>query len=142
MNEQKRKEFETALTELLENDSDVLVELVNTFVSYNGLFEDEQRIQMEEIDEYFVDVKPSEFLPRVFYGHDEDTSSEGNYSEFNPNRAYFYFNGYGNLVSTDYLDYSDLIEDCVNNIEQLEPYDLPSEIQDLFDEYNEEAEEE
>ena len=141
MTELKREEFETALTELLESDSDVLTELVETFVSYNGLFADEEVIPMDMLDEYFVGVKPSEFLPRVFYGHDADTSCEGHHTEFNPNREYFYFNGYGNLVSTDYKDYSHLITDCVRNIEDLDYSDLPTDIRDLFDEYDADDEE-
>lgn len=141
MTELKREAFETALQELLESDSDVLTELVETFVSYNGLFADDEVIPMDMLDEYFVGVKPSEFLPRVFYGHDADTSCEGNYTEFNPNREYFYFNGYGNLVSTDYKDYSHLVTDCVRNIETLDYSDLPTDIRDLFDEYDADDEE-
>ena len=90
--------------ELLESDSDVLTELVETFVSYNGLFADDEVIPMDMLDEYFVGVKPSEFLPRVFYGHDADTSCEGNYTEFNPNREYFYFNGWGFPVNRQDFD--------------------------------------
>ena len=48
-------------------------------------------------------------------GTDNDTwttDSTGNktYGEFNPNRDYFYYNGYGNLVSSDYKDYSHLLD--------------------------------
>lgn len=52
--------------------------------------------------------KPSFVLARAFYGHrysrfaNEPDYKEG---EFNPNDEYFTFNGYGNLVSVNRLDW-------------------------------------
>lgn len=66
---------------------------------------------MDLLDEEYCDVRLRDFLFRTFYGHDEDnytTDSRGekHYGEFNPNRAYYRYDGYGNLVSTDYKDYT------------------------------------
>ena len=59
---------------------------------------DDMIYQMDEIDELFSSAWDA--LRGAFfggrYGYDQDS--------FNPNDDYFYFNGYGNLVSVPYLD--------------------------------------
>ena len=75
-----------------------------------------------------------------------DSSGNKEYGAFNPNRNYFYFNGYGNLVSSDYKDYSDKLDGYAieemsedrNYISSIENDDI---LAGLFDEL-EEAEEE
>lgn len=94
------------------------------------LSEDDRWFEMELLDEFYADKKPLELLRQVFYGYDADTSDpdNGKYSEFNPNRDYFRYNGYGNLVSSDYKDYSDYISNAVDFI-----LDNPSEYEAEFD---------
>ena len=71
---------------------------------------------MDELDEIYSNTDPTEILARAYYGYDaetwtKDAESYKNYGCFCPNREYFYFNGYGNLVSADYKDYTSFL-DC------------------------------
>ena len=109
--------------------------------SYDGYLGDDRYYDMEMIDEFYAGVEPSELMNRIFYGHDEDTyhtdsHGEKEYGEFNPRRNYFTYNGYGNLVSTDYKDYSDKLdcyfaEKVIDLKEQL--WNVPEEISEIID---------
>lgn len=62
---------------------------------------------MDEMDELLNDSAYNA-IQRAFYGYDYNPYREGSGSErepFNPNRDYFGFNGYANLVSVDSRDY-------------------------------------
>lgn len=79
--------------------------------SYNGYLNDNRYYSMDDFNELHNGLQPDELLRRAFFGYDEETyttDSNGNktYGAFNPNRDYFRYNGYGNLVSADYKDYS------------------------------------
>ena len=103
---------------------------------------DDRHEPMEYINEIYSE--PLEAITRAFYGYDADSSGEDNYAPFNPNRDYFYFNGYGNLVSTDETaDYSDSLDESgISELyENREYYDLPRYIEKLFDAYADEVEE-
>ena len=94
-----------------ENNEDVFNDCMEELDGYNGYLGDNRYYSMYELDEFYRDSDPLEILRRAYYGRDDDTyttDSSGNktYGEFNPNRDYFYYNGYGNLVSSDYKDYS------------------------------------
>lgn len=111
--------------------------------SYNGYLGDNRYYCMNELNELYNSTEPSEILRRAYYGHDDDTyttDASGNkiYSEFNPNREYFYFNGYGNLVSSDYKDYSAhldewAIEAMSKNRYYIDSIDTDAELSELFD---------
>ena len=118
---------------------------------YNGYLGDDRYYNMDELNDFYSGQEPQEILFRAFYGFDADmwtTDSRGDktYGAFNPNREYFYFNGYGNLVSSDYKDYSDKLDGYAieamsedrNYINSIEDDNILS---GLFDEL-EEAEEE
>lgn len=90
-----------------EDNEDVFNQAIEELDAYNGYLGDDRYYDMYDFDELHSNLKPSEILNITFYGYDEDTSSENNHTEFNPNRNYFRYNGYGNLVSADYKDYSD-----------------------------------
>ena len=117
----------------------------------NGYLGDDRYYNMEELNDLYSGQEPQEILFRAFYGFDEDTwktDSSGNkeYGDFNPNREYFRFNGYGNLVSSDYKDYSDnldgyAIEAMSENRRYIDSIENDDILSDLFDEL-EEAEEE
>ncbi|AVJ48892.1 hypothetical protein [Lactobacillus phage PMBT4] len=99
---------------------------------------------MEELDEYYQEVEPSEILRRAFFGYDEPYSKSDVKSSFNPNRDYFYINGYGNLVSTDERDYSDyldeeFVEDIIDNASNL---DLSDGAQEILEKYEDQEEKE
>ena len=110
---------------------------------WNGILGDRRVEQMDMLDEIYQGKEATEILRRAYFGHDDDTLHEENgervYGEFNPNRDYFYFNGYGNLVSTDERDYSDFldenfVEDIIDNECNLDLSDCVQEIIDNYDE--------
>lgn len=118
---------------------------------YNGFLGDDRYYPMEELNELYRDTEPLEMLYRVFYGRDDDTwttdaHGEKSYGEFNPNRNYFYYNVYGNLVSSDYKDYSAYldyytIENMSNNRRWINSIEDDAELSALFDELEEDEEE-
>ena len=118
---------------------------------YNGFLGDDRYYPMEELNELYRDTEPLEMIYRVFYGRDDDTWTadaygEKTYGEFNPNRNYFYYNGYGNLVSSDYKDYSAYldhytIENMSNNRRWINSIEDDAELSALFDELEEDEEE-
>ena len=127
-----------------EENTDIFNDCIEELDSYNGYLGDNRYYSMDELDDFYSTTKPLEILRRAFYGHDEDTyhtDSYGNreYGEFNPNREYFAFNGYGNLVSSDYRDYSEYIdryavEEMAENRHYIDTIDDNEELAELFDE--------
>lgn len=111
--------------------------------SWNGYLGDEKVIPMEELDDFYSEVDPSEILRSAFFGYDDVNSTSDQKSPFNPNRDYFYINGYGNLVSTDKYDYSDYLnEDFVNAIISNSPnLELSDGAQEILDKYEDQDEE-
>lgn len=104
------------LKELFEQDEQLFNAAIEELDSYNGYLGDNRYYSMDELNDFYSDAEPLELLQRAYFGRDDDTWSTDNsgaktYGEFNPNREYFYFNGYGNLVSSDYKDYSYLLDD-------------------------------
>ena len=96
-----------------EDFTDDIEELDN----WNECLYEDKIFSMDELDEVLQDIEPSELLRRAFFGYDEPYEKCKQHYPFNPNRNYFYFNGYGNLVSTDEVDYSDYLdEDFVQEI--------------------------
>ena len=118
--------------------------------SYNGYLGDDRYYCMDELDELYNSTEPSEILRRAYYGYDDDTyttDASGNkaYGEFNPNREYFYFNGYGNLVSSDYIDYSGHLDEWAikamsDNRYYIDSIDADAELSELFDQLENEQE--
>lgn len=120
-------------------------ECIEELDSYNGYLGDDRYYFMEELDEIYHEVDPTELLRRAFYGYDSETwntDSHGNeeYGAFNPNRQYFTFNGYGNLVSADYKDYSAYmnsyaVEEMAQHRQYISSIEEHIELSILFDEY-------
>ena len=100
------------LQEFFKENLDEFISAIEELDSYNGYLDDNRLYEMEMLDEFYQGQSAIEILRRAFYGHDE---RDGEKSEFNPNRKYFYFNGYGNLVSVDEYDeeeyYKDFLDD-------------------------------
>lgn len=114
--------------------------------SYDGYLGDRTCYMMDELDEFYQGTEVTEILMRAFFGHDDDNwhieNGEKVYGEFNPNRDYFYFNGCGNLVSTNYCDYSEFldeyfVQEIIDNESNL---DLSEGAQEIIDSYDEEGE--
>lgn len=120
--------------------------------SYNGYLGDDRYYSMDELDEFYNGTEPLEILRRAYYGRDDDTyttDSNGNrtYGEFNPNRDYFYYNGYGNLVSSNYKDYTAhldeyAIEAMSENRSYIDTIADDDELTALFDELERDESEE
>ena len=135
-----------------ENNEDVFNDCMEELDGYNGYLGDDRYYSMEELNEFYRDSDPLEILYRAYYGQDDNTyTTDSNdnkiYSEFNPNRDYFYYNGYGNLVSSDYKDYSAhldhyAIEAMSDNRYYIYSINNDEELTALFDELEAAAEEE
>lgn len=132
-----------AIIAYFEENESVFNDCVEELDSYNGYLGDDRYYPMEELDELYTGSTPSEILARAFYGHDEETwttDSSGNkqYGAFNPNRDYFTFNGYGNLVSADYKDYSayldkHAVDSMGSNRHYIDSINDNAELSELFD---------
>jgi hypothetical protein len=139
-----RQDTINKIIEYFENNEDVFNELIEELDGWNGYLNDDRYYDMETLNEFYNGIEPLELLYRVFYGHDEDnytTDSSGNksYAEFNPNREFFKYNAYGNLVSSNYKDYSALldpylIESLSENRQYLYNIDDDDTLKTLFDE--------
>lgn len=117
LNEKRTKEAVIAdIIQYFKENEDVFNDCMEELDSYNGYLGDDRYYSMDELNDFYSGQEPQEILFRAFYGFDADSwhtdsSGEKIYGAFNPNRDYFYFNGYGNLVSSDYKDYSDNLEE-------------------------------
>lgn len=138
-------EIKEAIKAYFEENEEEFNAVIEELDSYNGYLGDDRYYDMEMFDEYMTGMTASEVLQLTFYGGDDDTKDKnGIRGEFNPNRAYFYYNGYGNLCSTDYKDYSChlddyFVDDLIENAGSL--YDIPDEVQNLIDEIDENEDE-
>ena len=120
--------------------------------SYNGYLGDNRYYEMEMLSEFYCGTDPIELLQRAYFGRDDDnwtTDASGNktHGEFNPNRDYFYYDGYGNLVSSDYIDYSAhldryVIEELSENRNYIDSIEDDDELSALFDELERDEEDE
>ena len=104
------------ILEYFKENEDIFNDCIEELDGYSGYLGDDRYYEMEMLDELYDGVKASEILYRAFHGHDADTTTTDQWGnehrgEFNPNRTYFFYNGYGNLISTDYKDYSDRLDE-------------------------------
>ena len=144
MNNVERKTIIEKIIDYFKENEETFIECIEELDGYNGYLNDDRIYNIEELNEFYHDTEPIELLYRVFYGHDNETwttdeHGEKQYGEFNPNRNYFFYNGYGNLVSCDYKDYSDkldsyLIEQLEENRENIYSINDDSDLSELFDE--------
>ena len=148
MNENRTKKAIIAdIIQYFKENEDVFNDCMEELDSYNGYLGDDRYYNMDELNDLYSGEEPQEILFQAFYGFDDETwttDSRGDkqYGAFNPNRNYFYFNGYGNLVSSDYKDYSDKLDGYAveamsedrNYIDSIEDDDT---LADLFDELEE-----
>lgn len=133
-----------------EENKELFNSCIEELDSYNGYLSDNRYYDMEELDVLFCDTPAIDLLNRAFFGHDEDTyttDSRGDreHGRFNPNRDYFTFNGYGNLVSSNYKDYSGFldtytVESMAENRSYIDTIESDEDLSALFDELESEAE--
>ena len=139
-----KQEVIDAIIEFFEDNEEVFISCIEDLDSYNGYLGDDRMYYMEDLDELYCEVSAVEVLTRAFYGHDAETwhtdsHGEKEYGAFNPNREFFYFNGYGNLVSCDYKDYSDhldhyFVENLAKYRKEIWAIHDNAELKELFDE--------
>ena len=132
------------ILEYFESNEEIFNQCIEELDSYNGFLGDDRYYEMEMLKDFYHGVDPIELLQRAYYGRDDDnwhTDSHGGkvYGEFNPNRDYFYYNGYGNLVSSNYKDYSAhldsyVIEEMSENRMYIDGIEESPELSTLFDE--------
>ena len=138
-----REQIINAIISLFENDTELFNTCIEELDGYNGYLGDDRFYSMDELPELLCGYDSIELLNRAYFGNDLDggyiDADRQIYGSFNPNRDYFRFNAYGNLESTDYIDYSDYIDDYA--IEQMlenraDIYDIDEnpELSALFDE--------
>lgn len=141
------EEVTADIIEFFENNEDIYNEAIEELDGYNGYLGDDRYFSMDELDELHSGTEPSELLRRAFFGYDEETyttdgSGNKTYGAFNPNRDYFRYNGYGNLVSADYKDYSGrldkyAVESMSENRRYIDSIEQSDELAALFDELEE-----
>ena len=109
-------------------DDDELIELHNSYCEAAG-YEDDRVYSTDELDELLEGRTPTDILLRGFYG------------DFNPRQAFFWFNGYGNLESADYMSGTPIsVEDIADYILSEEDSLGNDEIQEILDEEDEDNE--
>lgn len=98
------------LMDLFKNDEQLFNSTIVELDGYNGYLGDDRYYDMEMLQELLYGKNIIDLLNMAYFGDDEnyyiDEYGRKHYESFNPNREYFYFNGYGNLCSTNYKDYS------------------------------------
>ena len=142
------EEITNAIIAYFEENEEIFDACIEELDSYNSYLGDDRYYEMEMLNDFYNGTEPLELLSRVFYGYDEDnyiTNSYGEkeHREFNPNRKYFKYNGYGNLVSIDYKDYSAhldsyFIEALSENRNDIYTIEEDETLTALFDELEEE----
>lgn len=141
MNEMIREKLFDQVMNVLKNlDDSELVYVWNEYCDRVNCFDD-RIYSMDELDEIFSGQDVTYILNRAFFGHDQWSDD----SAFNPNREYFTFNGYGNLISMDcigwneyaekfmcdYIDEDAITDYVLDNLDALEC----DEITDILDDF-------
>lgn len=132
------------IIEFFKEETEIFNNCIEELDNYNGYLGDKRYYEMEYLNEFFADCEPTEILYRTYYGGDEDTAivnEDGTkrYGDFNPMRELFYFNGYGNLMSSDFKNYEDFIEpytiiEMSKNREEIESTYYNDKLTELFNE--------
>lgn len=132
------------IIEYFKNNESIFNECMEDLDAYNGYLGDDRYYEMEMLSEFYNGTDPVELLNRAYFGRDDENwyrkeNGEKVYGEFNPNRTYFYYNGYGNLVSADYKDYSAHLDEyainaMLENKQHIDMLQWDDKLAALFDE--------
>ena len=133
------------IIEFFKENEELFNQCIEELDNYNGYLGDDRYYPMYELEDFYIGVELNEILNRAFFGYDEDTyntDSSGNVErgQFNPNREFFHYSDYGNLVSAerkDYYPYLDkyAVEAMADNIEYIDTINDTPELLELFNEY-------
>ena len=116
---EKRKKLVDYINDM---KTEEIVELHNSYCEAAG-YEDDRIYSMYELDELLEGRTPTDILSMGFYG------------DFRPQHDFFWFNGYGNLESADFItDMPVFAIDIANYILSKEDSLGNDEIQEILDE--------
>lgn len=104
------------IIKLFTEDEEAFNNCIEDLDSYNGYLGDDRYYNMDELKEFYYNADVMDLINRVYYGYSEDetyTDEHGQikHCQFNPNQDYFRNNGYGNLVSAWYKDYTGFLNE-------------------------------
>ena len=132
------------IIDFFKENTEIFNNCIEELDAYNGYLGDRRYYEMEYLNEFFAESEPTDILYRTYYGGDEDSAiitEDGTkrYGEFNPMRELFYFNGYGNLISSDFKNYEDFIEpytimEISRNREEIDSTYYNDKLTELFNE--------
>ena len=131
----KNEMLREKLQGLLLEDTGNLITVVEELNSWNGNLD---YLRVYENDEEFFGMffsnNPMELARAIYYG------------DYKYNDEYVRFNGYGNLESLDNFEYKEELKDNIEEIldELMENYNniyLPTELEEIFNNFEEEEEE-
>ena len=126
MNEMEKRE--KLIDYINSMNDDEIVELHNCYCEAAG-YEDDRIYSMYELDELLEGRTPIDILCMSFHG------------SFNPHHSFFWFNGYGNLESADYMSGAPIyVEDIADYILSKEDSLGNDKIQEILDEEDEDNE--
>lgn len=99
------------IIKLFAEDEELFNNCIEELDSYNGYLGDDRYYSMDELNEFYSNTDVTDLMQRIFFGYSEDETYTDEYGDikhcqFNPNQDYFTYNGYGNLVSAWYKDYT------------------------------------
>jgi len=86
------------ILDYLKDNDELFNRLCEELDSWNGYLDDDRYYPMYELSELLSGKDLVDVLLMAHFGN------------FNPTDEYFRFNGYGNLESSDYIDYSDHLD--------------------------------
>lgn len=134
------EEITADIISYFEDNENVFNQAIEELDAYNGFLGDDRYYSMDDLDELLSGKNAIELLNMAFFGYDEGSGNDA--SSFNPNRDYFKFNAYGNLVSTDYPSYSNYldkyaVEEMAENRGEIYAINEDETLSGLFDEYEE-----
>ena len=93
------------LKELLSNMDDNAIMYIHNEYCYSTNNYDDVIYSMDDFDEIFANSKPWDIARTCYYS-----------DKFCPAHNYFWFNGYGNAVSSDYITDEIYIDDIIDYI--------------------------
>jgi len=114
----------------LSEDNDLFNRLCEELDSWDGYLGDDRYYPMYELSDLLSGKDVIDVLMMAHYGN------------FNPSDEYFRFNGYGNLESTDFIDYADdyldkyFVQELSENRAHIDIDD--AELEELLDELDNE----
>ena len=119
MNEMEKREKLIDYIDSMNNDE--VIELHNSYCDAAG-YGDDRVYGMWDLEEVLCGMKPVDILCMSFHG------------SFNPHHSFFWFNGYGNLESADYIGGTPICaEDIADYILSAEDSLGNDEIQEILD---------